>query len=173
MPTQDQIRDQIEKLGDDVGRFGTWKEVRHLPGILQVGEEIKGLTSGFLNEKTWLILCTNRRLLFVDCGMFWGIQQLDIPLEKVSSFEYRAGLIFGEFTVWDSTKQFVIKNIRKGTLNPFANAINRELEQIRSRTRALNFLDVADQIRKLSRLVDDGILTESEFQNQKTKLLSL
>lgn len=174
MPTAEEIQRQIQGLGEAAGRFGTRKEIKSLTEILQFGEDIKGLTSGFLNEKTWLIVCTTRRILFLDHGMFWRVQQLDIPLEKITSFEYKTGFFFGEFTVSDGVDKSTVGKIRKGTLLPFVNAINLQLERIRSRSRNPHLvLDVADQIRKLAELRRQDILTEAEFKKQKEKLLDL
>ena len=174
MPTLEAIRQQIDDLGDAAGCFGTRSEINSLPGIIQAAEQIKALTSGFLNERTWLIVCTNRRLLFLDNGWFWRVHQLDIPLEKINSFEFRSGFFFGEFTVYDGSTKSVVGKIRKGTLQPFVNAINVELERIRARNHSPQvILNVADQIRKLAELRRQQILTEDEFQKQKTKLLEL
>ena len=174
MPTLEEIQNQIQSLGHAAGKFGTRKEIRALPGILQQGEEIKALTSGFLHDKTWLIVCTSRRLLFIDHGFFFRVQQLDIPLERINSFEYKTGFIFGEFTVNDGSEKSNVHSIRKGTLLPFVNAINVELERIRSKRKSpLVHVNVAEQIRKLHELKREQIITDDEFEKQKQKLLDL
>lgn len=174
MPSYEEIKQQIAKLGSAADTFGTKKEIRALPEILRDGEEVKGLTSGILNNNTWLIVCTNRRVLFVDKGMLWGIQQLDMPLEKINSFEYKTGILFGEFTIWDGSSKAAVGMIQKQTLKPFVDALNAELERVRSRgnSHSNGPLDVADQLKKLADLKQQGVLTEEEFQVQKKKILS-
>lgn len=64
------IQNEIESLGE-VDLFGTSKEVSHLPEILQDDEHIKYLTSGMMDGTTWLIVCTQKRIILVDYGMFF------------------------------------------------------------------------------------------------------
>ena len=65
MRTLESIKEEIAALGE-VDLFGTAKEVTHLPEILHDDESIKYLTSGLMDGTTWLIVCTQKRILLLD-----------------------------------------------------------------------------------------------------------
>lgn len=79
--TYEEILSRMKELGN-IDTFGTKKEIKELPNIMYQGETIEYMMSGLLNGNTWLITCTNKRVLFLDKGMFFGCKQLEIPLEK-------------------------------------------------------------------------------------------
>ena len=60
MPSADEVKRQIAAIPNPY-IFWTQKEIRALPEILDNNEKIKALTSGMLNGKTWLSVCTDRR----------------------------------------------------------------------------------------------------------------
>ena len=70
----------------------------------------------------------------------------------------------------------IIQNVYKAAVKPFVNALNDALEVARtSRSGARptgTTIDIADQLRKLGDLKQQGILTEEEFLAQKKKLLA-
>ncbi|MCS4448526.1 PH domain-containing protein [Clostridium botulinum] len=81
MPTLNQIQQQMKEV-NVTDTFGTKKEIKFLPEVLREDEEIKYMTSGFLDGNTWLVTCTNKRVIFLDKGMIFGLKQKEIPLEK-------------------------------------------------------------------------------------------
>lgn len=173
MPNLNEIKQQIKALGKDANTFGTKKEIRYLPEILDATEKVMGLTSGIMNGNTWLLVLTAKRVIFLDKGMIWGLKQSEIPLEKINSIEHETGLLFGTIAIWDGAAKAVIKNVIKNTVKPFVIALNKELDRIRSTKYPTSApVDLADQIKKLGDLKNQGLLTEDEFQAQKSKLLA-
>ncbi|EPS49988.1 hypothetical protein CFSAN002368_16300 [Clostridium botulinum A1 str. CFSAN002368] len=74
MPTLNQIQQQMKEV-NVTDTFGTKKEIKFLPEVLREDEEIKYMTSGFLDGNTWLVTCTNKRVIFLDKGMIFGLKQ--------------------------------------------------------------------------------------------------
>ena len=158
--------------------LGLSKEVKSLPEVLREGETVKGLTSGFMDGNTWLIVCTERRIIFLDKGMLYGLKQKDTPLEKINSIEHKIGMIFGKITIRDAATEITIDNLQKAAVAPFLETVNSAIEALKNSTNAPppagnEPVDVASQLGKLTDLRDKGVLTEEEFQGQKKKLLSL
>lgn len=173
MPTKKEIEQQINALGEAAHIFGTKKEVNALPDILVPGEEVKGLTSGVVKNATWLIVCTTKRILFLDKGLLYGLKQVEIPLDKVNSIEQKKGIFMGEITIWNGANQTKVEMVNKKSLGQFVNGVNEQIEKSKNRSnQPVASLDVADQLKKLAGLKDDGTLTEEEFQAQKRKILS-
>lgn len=70
------------------------KEIAALPEILEDDEDIKGAAMGHMDGKNWLIVCTDRRVLFLD-KVLGGMSQTDIPLEMISSVTQKTGMVTG------------------------------------------------------------------------------
>ena len=81
--------------------FGTKKEVSYLPEILNPDERVLGLISGFLDGNTWIIALTDRRVIFLDKGMLYGLKQRELPLDKINSISQKRGLLLGSITIQD------------------------------------------------------------------------
>ena len=174
MATLDEIK-QMLKSNSQWDTFGTKKEIKELPSILTDGETILGLTSGFLNGNTWLIVVTHKRVLFLDKGMIYGLKQVEILIEKINSIEFKTGLLFGEIYVWDGSSKMLIKQIQKAGVKPFAESINKAIDLYRNRNQSgnsSNVVNIADELKKLAELKNQGILSEAEFETQKKKLLT-
>lgn len=178
MPTLQQIQRQISRI-KEADSFGTKKEIKSLPDILDESESVLGLTSGMLDGSTWLIVCTERRVIFLDKGLIYGLKQLETPLEKINSIQQKTGIVFGEIGIWDGSSKMQIKNVMKKTVRPFVEAVNRAREE-QKKVEAVPSaqvvqetppLDVVSQLERLAGLRERGILTEDEFNAQKEKIL--
>ncbi len=175
MPTLAEVKKMVKDLGIEADQFGTKKEIKYLPQILKENEKIYALTSGKMDGKTWLITCTNTRVIFLDKGMIYGLKQVDTPLEKINSIEHKTGLFFGEISIWDGSSSTTIKSISKATVKPFVNKINDAIQALKQVTAAPQKTedDLIAQLEKLAALVDKGVLTQEEFQAKKKKMLDL
>ncbi len=171
MPTLAEIKSQIQAIPDRY-IFWTWKEVRNLPQILDADESVKAITSGLMDGATWLAVCTNRRLIFLNRGMFYGAREVQLPLDRIQSIDYSFTICFGSISVWDGASAFTISMVLKSSILPFVKTTQETMYAVRQQqTRPVVVSDVATQLEKLADLKEKGHLTEEEFQAQKRKLL--
>lgn len=174
MPSLAEIDRQIEAYGHGYV-FWTRKEIRALPGILEHDEPVKALTSGFINNATWLAVCTDRRVIFINRGMFYGIRQLQIPLERIQAIDYEGTIFFGSITIWDGASAFNVGMVLKSSIPPFVKATQEQMQIVKKQSQpnhnAQPANDIASQLERLASLKEKGHLTEEEFQSQKKKLL--
>ena len=131
MPTLEEVQAQISALGN-VDTFGTRKEIRYLPDILAQDETIRSLTSGIMDGNTWLIVCTDRRVIFLDKGLIYGLKQKEIPLGQINSVEADTGIVFGTIGISDGASKMEIKNVFKDSVRTFSEAVNQACEDLRS-----------------------------------------
>ena len=161
------------KLGDD--QFFTKKELNHLPEILMSGEQVLAFTSGLMDGNTWLITLTDKRIIFLDKGMIYGLKQAIIDLDKVNSISGKTGIFFGDISIQDGAANRTITNVWKKTVVKFTNEVRDAIEARKNAHRqpaaALHQDDVATKLEKLAALMEKGILTREEFAQQKAKLL--
>ena len=179
MRTLKSIQEEINALGE-VDLFGTSKEVSHLPEILDDDEHIKYLTSGLMDGTTWLFVCTQRRIILIDYGLFFGVTQKEMALENINSISYTTGIFFGSIEVWHGGAKMLIENCQKATVKPFVDAVNAAKKELNGNTGATSSpapqntgaaVDVVSQLERLAALKEKGILSDEEFAAQKAKIL--
>ena len=158
------IKEMLSKSGSLI--LGTKKEVKELTNIINDDEIITYATSGVYDGHTWLVVSTNKRIIFLDKGMLFGVNQIEIPLSKVNAVKYKKGLFIGEIEIWDGASMFRVKSVLKKTLIPFINAVNNSIEEMK-KTQNSPKLSVADEIMKFKRLLDEGGITQEEFDKKK------
>ena len=167
MRTLKDIKTMLAKCGAAI--WGTKKEVKELPNIIGDDEIITYATSGVYDGHTWLVISTNKRIIFLDKGMFFGVNQIEIPLSKVNSIKYRKRFFLGEIEIWDGASMIKVTNILKKTLVPFVNAVNDSIEEFENLKK--NQTSVADELIKFKKLLDEGVINRVEFDKKKKELL--
>ena len=162
-----------KKVGDDT--FFTKKELYHLPEILSVGEEVIAFSSGLMDANTWVIVLTNKRIIFLDKGMLYGLKQTAIDLDKVNAISGDTGLVFGKISIQDGAAHRTIKQVLKHTVVPFTN-LARDAIEARKHAQSGNHVAAAPdsiaQLERLATLLEKGVLTAEEFARQKDKILA-
>lgn len=190
MPTLAEIQKQIQALPDRY-LFYTSKEVRYLPEILGDNERILAITSGFMQKTTWLCVCTNARVLFLDRGMFWGLRQVQMNLDRIQSIDSSYGLVFGVIRMWDGAASIAISMVLRRSIPPFVKTVQQAMDHYKrhmvhdlmsNAQRAKDSprtvagephhpSDMLDELERLASLHASGALTDEEFSLAKKKLL--
>lgn len=169
---------EIAKEMND-NQFFTKKELNHLPEVLNPGEQVLGFSSGLMDNNTWLIALTDRRLLFLDKGMIYGLKQVSIPLDKVNGVAGSTGIMFGKIIITDGARERKIENVMKQTVKPFTNKVewaidnfnNKDKQSSQTQNNPPPEEDKYAKLEKLGELKAKGLLSEEEFQAEKSKLL--
>ena len=176
MPVDKQyVKDQLDNL-DSKRRRGVGKELKHLHEVINEGENILGHTRGFYDGHTWLICVTDRRLLFVDKGMVVGMKSTEIPLDSIGSVNYQTQMLGGHIDVMAAGTNKHIGKMKKGDVKDIANLISEATAKMKQQhsapaAAAAPAASAMDELKKLAELKEAGVLSEEEFNEQKTKLL--
>ena len=189
MPTLEQVWSQINALPHRYV-FYTKKEIRYLPNILGNDEQILALTSGLMQSRTWLAVCTNKRVLFLDRGMFFGLRQVQINLDRLQTIESQSSLFFGSIRVVDAGSAMSISMVLKSSIAPFVRTVQDAMDMYK-RTMVYDLAKATSgalspdhtapvatanpafihELERLAKLKADGHLTEEEYAAAKAKLL--
>lgn len=95
-------------------------------------------------------------------------------MDKITSIQYETGLLLGEIKIHTSGNIAKIDNVEKANARAFAEFVRNKLSQPKETTTVINNQpNVLDQLEKLAKLKEKGILTQEEFEIQKKKLLDL
>ena len=158
------------EMGDD--QFFTKKELNYLPEILRDGEEVLAFSSGLMDGNTWLITLTNKRIIFLDKGIIYGLKQATIDLKKVNSVTCTTGLLLGTITITDGARDRTIKNVLKKTVKPFINKVQDAVEALSPQQQQQGNDDPLQILEKLAQLKETGIITQEDFDKKKADILS-
>lgn len=122
---------RIAELSGDDG-FGTKRELKYLPQLLLDEEQVLAFSSGLMDNNTWLIVLTDRRVLFLDKGMLYGMKESSIPLDRINGVSGESGLLMGKIIINDGFAARQIKNVAKKSVRPFINRLQQELDRVRA-----------------------------------------
>lgn len=174
MPTLDEVNAQIAALGL-VFRWPTAGAVKELPGILGDDETIEQITAGSAAGRNGVLVVTNRRAVFVGKGAFGSRYAEDFPLEKITSIQYATGALAGAITIHASGNRIDIVGVPKALTQPIGEGLRMRVAA-RGADKAVGAAagdDPLDQLRKLSGLHADGIISDEEYAAKKKQLLGL
>lgn len=174
MPTLEEIKKQIQHL-DGVSRLFGRKEIKELPNILWEDEIVEKMVQGYYGCGQGILVATNKRLLFVDKGLIYGLRVEDFPHGKITSIQYKTGLVFGTITIFTSGNKADIEQIDKKQARDFAEYVRARISGAKEHAsipkNKPSSDDVITQLEKLAKLKEQGILSEEELSSQKKNIL--
>ena len=147
-------------------------------GIDQVigDEEIIDATVGMADGKAlWktvkmqcLVVLTPTRVAVSTNG---GFKSEDMLLSKISSIDVKPGVLSSTVTFHASGNDLTVEKMADAA--DFVKNVKHHMSSTDTPMVTANTVDIADQLKKLADLKEQGILTEDEFSAQKTKLLDM
>ena len=176
MPSLEEIKNQINSL-DGMSQFLGRKEVKELPDILWDDENVEKIIQGTYNNGNGILVCTNKRLIFIDKGFLYGLKVEDFGLDKISSVQYSTGLLLGKLTIYASGNKSVIDNVDKTQVRTFGDFVTNKINTKQSDNSSSKKSnddddDIVSKLERLAALKEKGILNDEEFQIQKNKILN-
>lgn len=172
MLSLEQIQQQIK---DACGLDSSlWKrEVKELPSILAADEAVEAILQGIYSNSLGVLVATTSRILFVDKGMFGGLKVEEFHYEKISSVQFETGLLQGKLKIFTSGNAAEISNCDKRLVRLFSDYVQSRLSSPKTSPAPAQTDggDVLDKLERLAKLREQGVLSDEEFQQQKTKIL--
>lgn len=187
MPTLAEVKKQIGNIDGVSSLFGS-REIKELPNILWEDEIIERIVQGTYRNGAGVLVATNKRLMFINKGLIYGLQVEDFQYSNISSIEYSTGMILGKIRFYASGNRAEIENVEKKACRDFADYVRARTSPISEKATensvekvAPEFAskeesskpNVADEIREFKKLMDEGIITEEDFNEKKKQLLGL
>ncbi|HBV16508.1 PH domain-containing protein [Chryseobacterium carnipullorum] len=196
----DEIKDQIVATGAKLSLFVN-SEVEELVNVLDENEKLIAIAEGkyLYNNLEGIVVSTEKRIIFIDKKFFGGVFENEFPLHKVSSVQHDTSLMSSTLKVYTPgfTAEFklYIKSAAKNFYDAVKDYIGRSEDQIRLQKMQAKIQQqqpivqqphpaqsnsehkeapavIFDQLEKLGKLREIGVLTEEEFAEQKKKLLA-
>ena len=179
--TKESLLEDLSKNGFETF-FGVNKEFRYLAKALARNENVLAGVSGLMNGNTILWVLTNRQVWLIDHGLVFGVRTSTIPLEKINQVSYQRHMFFGDVEITNGADVTELRNVEKNSAQHFVQFINDYLANlyhedhyqqsgIGVRMSSGSSDSVADELLKFKKLYDDGVISHSEFLEQKNNLL--
>lgn len=173
MPTLEEVQEQVGHL-DGASRLLGRKEIKELPSVLWEDERIEQMVQGVYGEALGVLAATNKRLVFVDKGLL-RMRVEDFPYDRISSIEYKTGMMMGSIIIYASGNKSEIKHVAKDQCQGFANYVRARTTAPSAHASAPAPAATAspvDELERLAKLRDAGVLTDQEFEAEKQRVLS-
>ncbi len=119
-----------------------------------------------------IFLATNKRIVFY-AKKLTGYELEVFPYSTISSIEMSKGLMGHKITFFASGNRATVKWIKDKDIQKFMNEVKNRIGK-KEEAKAIPEVpvDIPAQIKKLSELKDQGILSEEEFETKKKELLT-
>lgn len=180
MPDANTVESAIKNL-TGAEKFLGRREIKELPKILWEDELPEKIIQGLYNNGNGILVATNKRLIFIDKGMF-SLKVEDFPYDKITSIQYSTGMMFGGMDIFCSGNKAEIKRVAKDQVKSFADYVRARITKASTHANmpeptpapqsTSNDDDFIAKLERLAKLKEQGILTEDEFLVQKMKILN-
>lgn len=196
-PTRlDEIKDQIVALNARLSVLAS-EEVNALEYVLEKDEKLLAIAECIYlqNKREGIVFATPERVVFIDKKILGGIVRNEFPLREIISIEHHEHLLYSilKINIKGASAEFKLHNKNDG--RAFCTVINggvkdsgSPLEQVGQMqafhqnipglaqedvftTQKQSSEVIFEQLEKLGKLREAGVLTEDEFTEQKRKLL--
>jgi hypothetical protein len=173
-----EIKKELGNIGVPISTILIKKEINQLPHILDPDEKIiHAVTGNWEGSKNGLLVATDKKLIFQSYGLFHSFQE-NISYDKMNPISCRFGIHYADITIV-SEKSIVIENVNNNknalsfcdTVNNYLLHLKKEPISIVENQSSNPETDIMEQLKKLGKLRENGILTDQEFTEQKKKLL--
>jgi hypothetical protein len=121
-----------------------------------------------------LLLITSKRVAFYSEQIFGRYDQLVFPYDQISSVQCHKGIIGDELQLQVASDNVTIHGIPKGDGDIAAQNIRDLVATMKAQPSiavAAPQTDISDQIEKLGKLKEKGLITDEEFERKKNELL--
>lgn len=177
------IKNELERLHANLSVF-TKGEIKELPYLIPEDEPIIAITDAqFVNTlAAGILVATSKRMISVSKAMFGDAKINDYPNETIKAVSFvtnpRSPIIklhLGERVV--EFECFMDKDDAENFYDKIKDIYNNPGEQSLKQVDAANknvsvsSEEILNQLEKLGKLRENGILTDAEFAEQKKKLL--
>ena len=172
-----EIRSQLGSL-DGISKFFGMREINDLPNILWDDEQITGALQGVYGGGQGLLVATDRRLVFVDRKLIGNrVKVEEFPYEKISSIQYQLKLVFAVVTIFTSGNKAEIEQVMpKQLARSFCDGVQALMasgngKQSSTEDTESGTIQMIDALERLDKLHERGVLSDTEFEEQKRKIL--
>lgn len=177
METVEQIKSLIEKMPlTSPQRIAKAREIKYIPETLLNGEVMELVIQAWLKDANTngVLICTNKRLVFLDKGMISGLKTKSYQLNQIGSLELNTSFFSTKFKIHSSgTAPAEVQCFDKNDAKVFINHVNEKItnKETPAHHHVSGQISVTDELKKLGELKASGVLSDDEFNKLKMDLI--
>lgn len=177
-------RPDVDAAAERMGyKLGSKREVKKLIEHLWDAEQVEFLASGTYGGGSGLLALTNSRLIFLRDGWTSKVVE-DFPLDKISSVQWKSGMLLGSVLIFVSGNKSEIGSVQKDAGKALTDSVRAKISNLSNAPATPESstptatppgaaaVDPMAQIKQLGELRDAGLLTDDEFASKKAEILS-
>lgn len=151
------------------------EEVLHVVTGLMRKDSFLEIGSTKYKNAIWIAALTNTRIIMVHKRVPVGVDSVSFPLESIKTVSCKTGLADSVVTITQGLSCVILENIKNEYGKAFVAKANDAIRNIRRsqvvQAPAATPVSAADELVKWHGLLQQGIITQEEFNAQKEKLL--
>lgn len=136
---------------------------------------VKNRGGGLIRGGAMAVAFTNEKVIYAQAGVLVPFVK-EIGYETITGISAKKGFAFADIIV-DSINEYAQFVVDKNAADKIRNLAIDAIENYRNRKSASNSksrgISSADEIKKYKALLDDGVITQKEFEAKKKQLLGL
>ncbi|MCL2765606.1 MAG: SHOCT domain-containing protein [Treponema sp.] len=164
---EEKVKENKEKIG--------WTNKRpfmELTKIIPDNETLFFAISGLMKKNGVTVIGITETNIYIVAEPMAGMALTNsiIPLDRVTSVASKGG-VFGSLQIAEGTVVHVLENISPANASNAVSAFNKaKMAQPKPQHSQVS---EADELIKFKKLLDDGVLTQEEFDKKKAQILGL
>jgi len=167
------IEAKVKENGEKIG-FLNKRVFKELANVISDNEKLYFAVGGTMKKHGVIAMgVTSIKIHIItepNAGM--ALSAIIIPLNRITSVSSTGGVFGGDIQISEGTIVHIIKSVLPAIATKAVNAINQALSEQTS-SQPSSQLSQADELLKFKKLLDDGVLTQDEFDRKKAQILSL
>lgn len=144
--------------------------------LINDDENIRAVMAGskhkpIIGYEDVFMVCTDRRIIIVSKRIF-RVKTEEIVLSGITEMKRKDGIIFSELKIMSTGRKGIkIKNLDKTSARAFCAEV--QTAPIMTRDNDSSKLNTAEELKELKGLLDDGIISQEEFDAKKKNILGI
>jgi hypothetical protein len=149
----------------------------NIANAIPENEEILYIAEGLSQKQlTRIPIVVTRRCVYMaqyGAGFFGGMEAVSIPISRIGSVFTKGGGIVVDLVISEGTVQHSTSNVGKGHAQKIISIIVQAQGDLSAPQVVATPVSQADELAKFKKLLDDGVLTQEEFDKKKARILGL
>jgi hypothetical protein len=163
--------DYVKEYSKKCKAFGK-KELSVLNEHLNSKEKVIDIVGGQLKQKgvdgTGILVLSNQRVFFLDKSLF-NVKLTEHSFDHINSISFKKSVVYGDIVINVAGSKISVGAIDKN----FVQSWVENAKQYIGKKEQKESTSSLDELEKLAKLKEKGIISDKEFKDKKKKILAL
>jgi hypothetical protein len=168
----DKFESELAKYDEKI-KWTNKRPFKELASTIKDDEKIYFLLTGILKNSGVTVIGVTETNIYIiaEPGTGMPLNATVIPLSKITSVSSKGG-VFGTLLIAEGTVVYEIKSVLPAIATKAVNAIH-QAQSIQLSENKQPQISQADELSKFKNLLDDGAITQEEYDKKKAQILGL